>query len=161
MERSLNDKKIRIKQQLVLWKSGKMKKDEILEEEIFEQKKEDDEVLEEDTFERKPNYDYATPIENIKAVGEFVGDMKKIVKDGWKGSSKADKAKLLLILLPFFIGLAVGAVGVGFANIGQSFESAKLLTIGYILMGTGFGTAFLTILISIIVQAIKDRKNRW
>lgn len=134
-----------------------MKEEEILKENIKEQ---DDEVLEEDTFERKPNYDYATTLDNAKAVGEFVGDVKKIVKDSWKVSSKADKAKLLLIILPFFIGLAVGAVGVTFANIGQGLENGTLLLIGYILMGTGFGTAFLTIFITIIVQAIKDRKLR-
>ena len=120
----------------------------------------DDEVLEEDTFEREIDYDNATPLENIKAMGEFVGDVKKIVKDNWKVASKADRAKILLILLPFFIGIAIGLVGTTFATFGQELEIEALLVIGYILMGTGFGTAILTIFIAIIVQAIKDRKLR-
>ena len=135
--------------------------DEILEEGIFEPNKaQDDEVLEEDTFERDPDYDNATALENAKAVGEFVGDMKKIVKDNWKASSKADKTKFVLIILPFFIGLAIGAVGVTLANIGKIFESAKILIIGCILMGIGFGTAFLAIVSIIIVSTIKEIKRR-
>lgn len=123
-------------------------------------KEQEDDVLDECKFDREPNYDYSTPIDNIKAVGEFVGDVRKIVKDSFKTSSKADKAKFLLIILPFFIGLAIGVVGVTFADIGQTLESERILTIGYILMGIGFGTAFLTVIITIIVQAIKDRIHR-
>lgn len=133
-----------------------------MEEEKISEKslQDDDEVLEEDIFEREPDYDDATVLDNIKAVGEFVVDMKNAVKDSWNTSSKADKAKLLLIILPFLIGLAIGGVGVAFANVGQALKHDALLIIGFILMGTGFGSAFLTIIITVTVHGIKNRKHR-
>lgn len=125
---------------------------------LKEETEEEDEVLEEDTFEREiEGNDKLTVRDAVQAAGEIYGEYKK----AYKSASKADKAKFLLIILPFFIGLAIGAVGVTIANIGQSLEIKKIEVAGWIVMGIGFGTTFLTIVVTITVESIKNRKHRW
>lgn len=76
---------------------------------------------------------------------EAVCDIADMYKEQYKSASKKDKIKILAIVLPLAILLAIVAIGVFLANFGQYFKLRPLEVAGFVLMGIGLGGFFLFI----------------
>ena len=122
----------------------------------MKEEKEEDEVLDECVFDKQKSEEEeeVTPREVVQTVKEIYGEYKK----AYNSASKADKAKILLIVLPLVITIILGVVGIIVANTGQAFGLENVELAGVIIIGVGFGGFFLTIVFIGIISKFKGRK---
>ena len=144
-----------------------MEEDEVLEEEIFDRREqtenaslkhseEEDEVLDECVFDKQKSEEdeELTPRKVAHTVKEIYGDYKK----AYSSTSKRDKVKILLIIVPLVITFILGAVGIVIANIGQSLGLENVELAGVIIIAIGFGGFFMTIVLLGIISKLKGGK---
>lgn len=95
----------------------------------------------------------------VREAADLVSDLAHHYKKGYQASSKKDKAKILLIVLPLLITFILGFVGIVIANVGQFLQNRQVEIIGFVFMGVGLGGFFLIILGLGIYTSIKDHRG--